>query len=119
MSLKTTLSLQFSKVAEKLKVSEHKYPKFSILIHSAKESLNNTLYVTKPITISARESKTAMITKCNLNSISTEEDPCANDETLTRADSAIKKVGTSSNKKKEHKLHIEDRCLFMMFLFPY
>ena len=115
MSLKTTLSLQFSKVAEKLKVSEHKYPKFSILIHSAKESLNNTLYVTKPITISARESKTAMITKCNLNSISTEEDPCANDETLTRADSAIKKVPHLM--KKEHKLHIKDVFVSLLILF--
>ena len=37
-------------------------------------------------------SKKVMITKSNLNSISTIEDPCANDDTLTRADAAIKKV---------------------------
>ena len=65
---------------------------FDVLIHSPKESLNNTLYATERITIEDKKKMTGKITKSNLNSISTNEDPCADDGTLTRADSAINKV---------------------------
>ena len=67
---------------------------FNVLIHSAKESVNNTVYGTEPnsVTIGAGDSKKALITKTNLNSISSDEYLCADDETLTRADSAIQKV---------------------------
>ena len=63
-----------------------------MLIHNGKESLNNTLNDVEPIVINTGMSKKVMITKSNLNSISTCEDPCADDNTLTRADAAIKKV---------------------------
>ena len=63
-----------------------------VLIHSSEDSLNNALYGTEPITISSGISTTARISKTNLNSISTEGDPCADEETLTGADFAIKMV---------------------------
>ena len=68
------------------------YPNFKVLIHSSEQSLNNALYNTEPITISSGYSTTAMFSKTNLNSISSEGDPCADEETLTGADFAIKKV---------------------------
>ena len=68
------------------------YPNFKVLIHSSEESLNNALYNTEPITISSGHSKTAKFSKTKLNSISTKEDPCADEKTLTGADLAIKKV---------------------------
>ena len=80
--------MQFSKISEKLGFS----PNFEVLIHSSEESLNNALYGTEPITIMEGDVKTAMFTKTNLNSISTQADPCADEETLTGADLAIKKV---------------------------
>ena len=67
-------------------------PSAEVLIHSAKESVSNAYFGIKAISIHADEKKTALITKSNMNSISTEENPCADDKTLTRADSAIKKV---------------------------
>lgn len=80
-------------MAEKLKVPISTYLNLvEVLIHSGKENLNNTLYDIKPIVIHAGRSKTIMITKSNFNSISTVEDPCADDKTLTRADAAIKMV---------------------------
>ena len=75
-----------------------KYLNFvEVLIHNGKESLNNTLYGTEPLVINTGMSKKVMITKRNLNSISTVEDPCADDNTLTRADAAIKKVVENQN----------------------
>ena len=68
------------------------YPNFKVLIHSSEESLNNALYNTEPITISYGYSTTATFSKTNLNSISSEGDPCADEETLTGADFAIKMV---------------------------
>ena len=82
-------------MAEKLNASiTPSYPveTVEVLIHSGKETLHNTLNCIKPINIKAGRSKTIMITKSNLNSISTVDDPCADDKTLTRADAAIKKV---------------------------
>ena len=67
-------------------------PNFEVLIHSSEESLNNALYDIEPIRISKDYVETAMFTKTNLNSISTQADPCADKETLTGADLAIKKV---------------------------
>ena len=63
-----------------------------VLIHSSEESLNNALYGTAPITVRPKFSTTATFSKTNLNSISTEGDPCADEETLTGADLAIRKV---------------------------
>ena len=81
-------------MAEKLNLAN--IPKYlnyvEVFIHNGKESLNNTIYDTEPIVINTGMSKKVKITKSNLNSISTIEDPCANDDTLTRADAAIKKV---------------------------
>ena len=75
------------------------YPNLKVLIYSSEESLNNALYKTEPITISSGYSTTtaptlttATFSKTNLNSISSEGDPCADEETLTGADFAIKKV---------------------------
>ena len=67
----------------KQKLGMHLYPAFEVLIHSSEESLNNALYDIEPITISKGDVKKAMFTKTNLNSISTEVDPCADEETLT------------------------------------
>ena len=66
--------------------------KFEVLIHSSAESLNNALHSTEPITISSGTETTVRFSKSNLNSISTEGDPCADEETLTGADLAIRKV---------------------------
>ena len=84
----TNFKLQFNNINQKLGF----YPNMQVLIHSSEESLNNALYGTAPITVRPKFSTTATFSKTNLNSISTEGDPCADEETLTGADLAIRKV---------------------------
>ena len=66
---------------------------YQVLIHTSKNTLNNDLLSTDPIiTIGSKVWKTAEISKINMDSISTEKNPCATNETLTRTECQIDKV---------------------------
>ena len=68
--------------------------KYKVLIHTSKETLNNDLHSTDPIvTIDSKEqSKKALISKMNLDAISTENNACAADKTLNRHECRIRMV---------------------------
>ena len=67
--------------------------KYKVLIHGSKLTLNNDLHSTNPfVTVETKKNKIASISKSNLDSISTEENICAADETLIRTDCQKTKV---------------------------
>ena len=83
--------------------------KYQVLIHSSRNTLNNDLHSTDPIiTIGTKVKKTAEISKINMDSISTETNPCATNEKLTRIDCQIDKVtGHNKNSVIKHSFDIE------------
>ena len=67
--------------------------KYEVLIHTSNNTLDNDLLSTNPmITIDPKVFKTTEISKINMDSISTEKNPCATNEMLTRTDCQIDKV---------------------------
>ena len=70
--------------------------KYKVLIHDSRGTLNNDLHGTDPfVIVEHKKANTALISKSNLDSISTEENSCAADETLIRTECRIKKVNRS------------------------
>ena len=70
--------------------------KYKVLIHHSRATLNNDLHGSDPfVIVEQRKAKTALISKSNLDSISTKENSCAADETLIRTECRMKKVNKS------------------------
>ena len=73
---------------------------YQVLIHTSKNTINNDLHSTDPIiAIGSNVSKEVKISKINMDSISTEKNPCATNEMLTRTDCQIDKVKYLENTK--------------------
>ena len=66
---------------------------YEVLIHTSKNTINNDLFSSDPvITIGSNVSKIVEISKINMDSISTEKNPCAKYEMLTRIECKMDKV---------------------------
>ena len=93
-----TKNPQFQKTWEKLKppsdcTEEMCNVEYKVLIHSSKKSLNNDIHSANPIvTVQYKKETKALFTKTRLDSISTEENYCAPDDTLIRCACQLKKV---------------------------
>ena len=70
------------------------YVRYKVLIHGSKETLNTDLHCTEYPFVIVEEDKGAIgsISKSNLDSISTDENSCAADETHIRAGCQVTKV---------------------------
>ena len=67
--------------------------KYRVLIHGSKLTLNTDFHSTEPfVIVETKKNKIASISKSNLDSIGTEENYCAADETLIRTGCQITKV---------------------------
>ena len=73
---------------------EYKDLKYKVLIHNSKKSLNTDLHSTEYpyIVVDANNDQKGSISKNYLESINTEENSCAADETYIRNGCQIKKV---------------------------
>ena len=73
---------------------EKKVVKYKVLIHGSKETLNTDLHCTEYPFVIVEEDEGAIgsISKSNLDSISTDENSCAADETNIRAGCQVTKV---------------------------
>ena len=67
--------------------------RYDVLIHSSKETLINDLETEPIVTMGINQGKLVKISKSNLITIATDENPCTDDEKLlVRTECDIKKV---------------------------
>ena len=72
------------------------YVRYDVLIHSSKETLINDLHTEPIVTMDyIQQGKRVKISKSNLNTIATDENPCTDDEKLlVKTECDLKKVCT-------------------------
>ena len=63
-----------------------------MLIHGSRKTFVNDLHTNPIVAMDINEGRKVMISKRTLNSINTDENPCTEDETLSRTECLLKEV---------------------------